>query len=137
MPNLESITFQILPHPDSTVLQDTLDATGHHIDVNDPWNEFETSLVLLGESAVVMSQRGVEEEELARKAGGEQSLERKARGLTRMEIVDIQMDGIRERIEEVIAERLDPHPELGWRYNGEGVWLRRRAEVVVGSAKGG
>lgn len=111
MPNLECLTVKLLPDPSSTILQDTLETSGFHIDVNDPWNEFETSLNLIGAAAVGMSQpdEGV---------GGR---------LRELHVDDVQMMGVRDTIETTMTVLLTENlpVSLQWSYEGDGLWRRQ------------
>ncbi|KPI40879.1 uncharacterized protein AB675_10638 [Cyphellophora attinorum] len=102
MTRLDSLTFQLLPKPNSTILVDALEETGGHIDVNDPWNEFETSLALVAVSALGMSRSN----------------------LTKLTMEDVAMEGVRDMIERIVTEKLVEEPDLGWAYEGVGRWRR-------------
>jgi hypothetical protein len=103
MTSLESLTIQLLPKPNSSILADVLAETGGgHIDVNDPWNEFETSLALVARSAAAMTRRN----------------------LTELIMEDVAMEGVRDMIERTMTEELAEEPSRGWVYEGAGRWRR-------------
>jgi hypothetical protein len=122
MPDLRCLTVKLLPDPSSTILQETLEKAGYHFDVNDPWNEFETSLTLVGAAVVAMSQ-GREGHVQGHRVGGK---------LGRLEVQDVAMEGVRDIIETTVTGLLGEHQGLGWGYEGGGIW-RRRELVVEGT----
>ena len=100
MKNLKILRTKLCPEPDSTVLNDEIEAAGGHIDVNDPWNEFDTAYNLIAHSVLYLTLEGQ---------------------LQELHIDDIKMEGIRENIESSITQRL----QEWWCYRGDGVWVRQ------------
>lgn len=127
MPALESLTVKLLPDPDSSILLDSLEASGGHFDVRDPWSEFETSVSLLGHAAEALSRgsaagssnsdRGRPQRERIdnQQAGGR---------LRELRLEDVQMTGVRDTIEATVTRILTEDRALGWMYPGDGLWVR-------------
>jgi hypothetical protein len=97
---LKVLRMKICPEPHSTVLVDEIDAAGGHIDVNDPWNEFDTAYRLIAHTVLFLSVEGRLEE---------------------FRVDDVKMSGIRENLEGSITERL----QESWIYRGDGIWSRQ------------
>ncbi|ETN43396.1 uncharacterized protein HMPREF1541_02555 [Cyphellophora europaea CBS 101466] len=114
MPRIEAITIKLLPDPQSTVLQDMLEASGHHFDVNDPWNEFETSLTLIGSAVVDLS-----------------GTDGPDRSLRELSMPDVCITGLKDTIEEGITRWLTEQPVHGWAYRGQGLWRRDLASETA------
>lgn len=97
---LKVLRMKICPEPHSTVLVDEIDAAGGHIDVNDPWNEFDTAYGLIAHTVLFLSIEG---------------------RLQEFQVDDIKMIGIRETLENSINDRLRD----SWHYRGDGIWVRQ------------
>lgn len=100
MRRLQLLQMKICPEPHSTVLADEIDAAGGHIDVNDPWNEFDTAYGLIAHTVLFLSIEGRLEE---------------------FRVDDVKMSGIRETLESTITDRL----QESWIYRGDGIWVRQ------------
>lgn len=119
MLHLEHLTIKLLPDPTSTILTDTLEASDVHFDVNDPWNEYETSLTMIASMAMGMSATGV------------------GYKLRELRVLDVQMEGIRDTIVKIVTGMLRERPELGWAYDEDGLWRIKRACEPREERKGG
>ena len=108
MPNLESLTIKLLPDPDSSVLLDSLEASGGHFDVRDPWSEYDTSLTLVGQTALALSYQ--RDENPGR--------------LRELRLEDVQLNGVKTMIETVTTNLITEDRTLGWSYEGNGLWVR-------------
>ncbi len=100
MPNLIAFTAKLCPEPRSTIIDDELELSLNHIDVNDAWMEFDTAYTLIAHTVIYLGLEG---------------------RLQEFRVDDVRMEGIRENLEEVLSQRL----QQWWEYNGEGVWRRK------------
>ena len=121
MTSLAALTLRLLPTPHSTVLASTIESTGGHFDVRDPWNEFETSLPLVIDRVRSMSM--------------ERSLTTQGT-LQRLVMCDVEVEGMRDLIETSLRAELTGWGGDGrtWSEEVEGdarVWIRRRSEQGV------
>lgn len=114
MTSLHTLTLRLLPTPQSTVLASTIEATGGHFDVRDPWNEFETSLPLVIDTVKSMSMEIEEDGSLAPHGM-----------LGRLIMCDVEVGGVRDLIETSLRAELP-----GWGAGGR-TWL----EEVEGDAR--
>ena len=55
MRNLERLFIKLCPEPGSTVLDDAVEAAAGHIDLNDPWNEWVSSLACSTSASLTVS----------------------------------------------------------------------------------
>lgn len=55
MTNLERLFIKLCPEPGSTVLDDAVEAAAGHIDLNDPWNEWVSSLACSMSASLTVS----------------------------------------------------------------------------------
>ena len=127
MHHLRVLFIKLIPEPDSTVLNDEIEEALGHLDVNDPWNEFDTSLTLTSAACLYLSKCAEEE-------NNDWGLPRLGK-LQELRIDDVKMAGVRDNIEEIVCRGLipldrDESPDFGWAYTGNGVWKRN---VEVGS----
>lgn len=117
MHRLQSLFVKLIPEPDSTVLNDEIQEAKGHLDVNDPWTEFDTSLHLIAGACIYLSER--EEDET-----NDRGLSRLGE-LRELKVDDVKMSGIRDNIENIInRELVEGEPQLHWGYVGDGVWRR-------------
>lgn len=105
MKRLRVLRTKLCPEPHSTVLRDEISAAGGHIDVHDPWNEFDTAYSLIAHTVLFLTVEGQ---------------------LQELHVDDIKMAGIRETIEGSITQRL----QEWWVYRGDGIWVRQIQQVV-------
>ena len=117
MHHLQRLFLKLIPEPDSTVLNDEIEEAKGHLDVNDPWNEFDTSLALAAAACLYLSERKEDE-------SNEWGLPRLGE-LRELRIDDVKMAGVRDDIENLVTRRLEERRELGWTYEGDGVWMCR------------
>ncbi|EXJ81736.1 hypothetical protein A1O1_07801 [Capronia coronata CBS 617.96] len=101
MEKLQRLFIKLCPEPDSTVLRDEIEAAGGHLDVNDPWNECETSWMLIAHTVVFLTMQGALEE---------------------LHMDDVKVEGVRSTLESSLSARL----QQWWAYGGEGSGLWRR-----------
>ncbi len=114
MHHLQSLFLKLIPEPDSTVLNDEIEEAKGHLDINDPWNEFDTSLVITAAACLYLSERKENE-------CNEWGLPRLGH-LTELRIDDVKMEGMRFTIEDLVTARLHEHEDIYWRYMERGVW---------------
>ena len=100
MKRLKILRTKLCPEPHSTVLRDEIDSAGGHVDVNDPWTEFDTAYSLVAHTVLFLTIEGQLEE---------------------FQADDVKMTGIRDTLENSINHRLQ---EL-WLYRGNGIWVRQ------------
>jgi len=100
MTNLKFLHTKLCPEPQSSVLHDEITEAHGHIDVNDPWNEFDTSYTLIAQTVIFLTVEGQLEE---------------------LRVDDVKMEGIRETVEASVTQRL----QQWWTYAGNGVWRRQ------------
>jgi hypothetical protein len=107
MTSLELLSIKLLPEPE--LVMPMLEACGKHIDINDPWNEFETCLALVADVARYLG---------APKEGVHSG------PLKRLKIEDVLVEGIRAAIESRMwLHLLKENPR--WSFGGNGLWLKR------------
>jgi len=106
MTNLESLSIKLCPDPDSTVFRDEIELNHGHIDVNDPWNECETSWMLIAHTVIYLTVQG---------------------HLTTFHMADVQIEAVRESLERAIVSRL----QEWWSYEGDGsgMWHKRPQSI--------
>jgi len=104
MKSLKKLFVKLCPGPESTVLHDEIEEAQGHIDVNDPWNEFDTAWTLVAHTVIYLTMEGALEE---------------------LRVDDVEMEGVRQGLEESITRRL----QQWWSYQGEysGLWCRSKA----------
>jgi hypothetical protein len=102
MKKLRILRTKLCPEPNSTVLNDEIEAAGGHIDVNDPWTEFDTAYNLIAHTVLFLAVEG---------------------RLQEFHVDDTKMEGIRESLETSIMQRLQER----WVYRGNGFWIRQEA----------
>ena len=102
MKRLTRLFVKLCPEPDSTVLHDEIEVTGGHLDVNDPWNECETSWTLVAHTVVFLTMEGA---------------------LQELRMDDVKVEGVRETLENSLAAKLQDY----WTYQAprSGVWKRK------------
>ena len=98
------------------MLDDEIEEAKGHLDVNDPWNEFDTSLALTAAACLYLSEKKPEET-------NDWNMPRLGE-LRELRIDDVKMIGVRDNIEEIVTPRLSDKPNLGWAYEGNGLWKR-------------
>ena len=114
MHHLRYLFLKLIPEPDATVLQDEIEQAKGHLDVNDPWNECDTSLALAAAACLYLSEKKENEtNDWGLPLLGE---------LEEMKIDDVKMVGVKENIEERVTTPLLQRPDLGWAYLGDGTW---------------
>ena len=114
MHHLCYLFLKLIPEPDSTVLHDEIEEAKGHLDVNDPWNEFDTNLALTAAACLYLSERKEDE-------CNEWGLPRLGH-LTELRIDDVKMEGMRWNIEDLVTARLHEHEDIYWRHIESGVW---------------
>ncbi|KIX05359.1 uncharacterized protein Z518_06231 [Rhinocladiella mackenziei CBS 650.93] len=109
MKKLQKLLIKLCPEPDSTVLHDEIESAGGHLDVNDPWNECETSWVLIADTVVFLTIEGA---------------------LRELRMDDVKVDGVRQMLENRLNDRL----QEWWAYEApsSGLW-RRKSPRFIGS----
>lgn len=95
MVNLRRLFIKICPSPESTVLHDEIEAAGGHFDINDPWNECDTSWRLIAHNVAALASLG---------------------NLRELHMDDVKVEGVRQALEDSI-NRVLREP---WAYQGEG-----------------
>ena len=105
MRRLKILRTKLCPEPQSTVFNDEIASAGGHIDVNDPWNEFDTAYTLVAQTVHILATEGQ---------------------LQEFHVDDVKMTGIRETLE----NSLKPHLEELWLYRGDGIWIRQMRQVL-------
>lgn len=108
MSRLRRLFVKLCPEPDSTVLRDEIEVAGGHMDVNDPWNECETSWMLIAHSVVFLTMEGA---------------------LQELQMDDVKIEGLRQTLEKSLIARL----QEWWTYDGEGcgLWRRRSGRMTT------
>lgn len=106
MLNLRSLSFKTVPDPVDNELQTIIDTSQAHFDLNDPWNELETSLVIIADAAKWLSQPCPDVHNGP---------------LRRLLMEDVATEGMRETIEDTVNSHLGT---LDWSYEGSGLWRR-------------
>lgn len=111
MKRLEKLFIKLCPEPDSTVLHDEIVVAGGHLDINDPWNECETSWMLISHTVVYLTMHGA---------------------LQKLHMDDVRVEGVRRTLEASVNARL----QEWWTYQGEGsgVWRRKSPGPLAASA---
>lgn len=101
MSRLQKLSIKLCPDPGTTILHDEIVAAGGHLDINDPWNECDTSWRLIAHNVAALARGGV---------------------LQELQMSDVQIEGVRESLEFTLNKILN----ASWTYNGEGsgLWLR-------------
>jgi hypothetical protein len=104
MTSLEFLTIKLLPDADRVMPM--LEACGRHIDINDPWNEFETCLALIADVSKYL---------------GAPKHDVHSGSLRRLKIEDVLVEGIRAAIESRMWMHLvKDNPR--WAFGGNGLW---------------
>ncbi|KAK4936102.1 hypothetical protein LTR10_022946 [Elasticomyces elasticus] len=106
MTSLESLSIKLCPDPDSTVFRDEIELNNGHMDVNDPWNECETSWMLIAHTVIFLTVQG---------------------HLETFHMADVQIEAVRESLEKAIVSRL----QEWWSYEGDGSgkWYKRPQSI--------
>lgn len=101
MTRLQKLSLKLCPDAGSTVLHDEIMAAGSHLDINDPWNECDTSWRLIAHNVAALTSVGV---------------------LRELHMSDVQIEGVRESLEFTLNRIL----KESWTYSGggTGLWLR-------------
>lgn len=101
MTHLRKLSIKLCPDADSSTLLDEVQAAGGHLDINDPWNECDTSWRLIAHNVAALTKAGV---------------------LQELRMSDVQIEGVRESLESTLDRILKD----SWTYNGQGsgLWLR-------------
>ncbi|KIX96299.1 uncharacterized protein Z520_08077 [Fonsecaea multimorphosa CBS 102226] len=104
MRQLRRLFVKLCPEPSSTVFHDEIEMAGGALDVHDPWNECETSWVLVAHSVVFLGTEG---------------------HLCELQMDDVRIEGMRQTLEQCISSVL-PERQC-WRYEepASGIWRRR------------
>lgn len=102
MTSLRKLCMKLCPEPESTILEDEMKAANYHIDLNDPWSEFNTSYRLVAHTVRSM---GVEAQ------------------LEKFIVDDYKMAGIWDSVKKTISDVL---AHL-WAYDGMGKWSKQQA----------
>jgi len=97
MRRLKTLFVKLCPEPESNVLSDEIEDARGHIEVNDPWNEFETSYTLITHTVIYLTLEG---------------------DLEQFHADDVCMQGIRDHLEQSVTKRL----QQWWLYDGHGCW---------------
>ncbi|EHY60735.1 hypothetical protein ABEF92_007023 [Exophiala dermatitidis] len=102
MLKLKRLMIKLCPEPGTTVLQDEIEQAGGHLDINDPWNECETSWMLIAHSVVFLTEQG---------------------SLAELQMDDVKVEAVRHTLETGLNARL----QEWWTYQGEGsgLWQRK------------
>ncbi|RVX72158.1 hypothetical protein B0A52_04756 [Exophiala mesophila] len=95
MTNLRRLFIKICPSPESTVLHDEIEAAGGHFDINDPWNECDTSWRLIAHNVAALAGMG---------------------NLREFHMDDVHVEGVRQALEDSINRVL----QEPWTYQGKG-----------------
>ncbi|OAP55393.1 hypothetical protein AYL99_10366 [Fonsecaea erecta] len=103
MRQLRRLFVKLCPEPRSTVFRDEIERCDGALDVHDPWNECETSWLLIAQAVAFLTAEGQ---------------------LRELQMDDIKIEGMRQTLEESIHSVLPPPP---WRYEDSvnGIWRRR------------
>lgn len=121
MKQLRKLFIKLIPEPDSTILNDEINAAIGHFDVNDPWTEFETALALVAGTCRILSEAS-DLDQAERGSGG---------NLEELQVDDVKMLGMKDDIEDIININLTGESiNLGWEYKGEGTWKRSSSPPV-------
>ena len=115
MTNLRYLFVKLIPEPNSTILDDEINAAIGHFDVNDPWTEIETGLDLIAKACIEFS------EDTSNAAD-----ELRLPNLDVLRVDDVKMLGVKDTIEEIVSRNLLEDPQLAWTYEGDGIWCRNR-----------
>lgn len=101
MIRLQKLAIKLCPDANSSTLQEEAEAAGGHIDINDPWNECDTSWRLIAHNVAALTRVGV---------------------LQELRMIDVQIEGVREALESTLERILKD----SWTYlgDGSGLWLR-------------
>ena len=99
---LQHLFVKLCPDPHTTIFRDEIELAGGHMDVNDPWNECETSWMLIAHTVVYLTMEG---------------------DLQELQMADVQIEAVRKTLEDSLTARL----QEWWAYNGagSGLWRRR------------
>ena len=102
MLKLERLFVKLCPEPGSTAFHDEIELAGGAMDVHDPWNECETSWMLIAHTVVFLTMGGA---------------------LQELRMDDVKVKGVMESIENSLDERL----REWWLLDepGSGVWRRK------------
>jgi len=104
MKHLRTLCLKLCPEPESTVLADEIEDAKGHLDVNDPWNEFDTAYMLVSHTVIALTVEGQ---------------------LSELRVDDVKMEGIRDTLETLISSRL----QEWWSYEERGIWRRKTQPV--------
>jgi hypothetical protein len=115
MHHLRSLFVKLIPEPESTILSDEIEEAKGHLDVNDPWTEFDTSLALTAAACLYLSDEKAENNDWDMPRLGE---------LEELRVDDVKMTGVRDSIESIVGSGLQERLDLGWTYEGDGCWRR-------------
>ncbi|KAJ9614581.1 hypothetical protein H2200_002718 [Cladophialophora chaetospira] len=101
MKKLQRLLIKLCPQPDSTAFHDEMEIAGGALDVHDPWNECETSWMLIAHTVLFLTVEG---------------------DLGELHMDDVQIEGVRDNLEHSLNERLHER----WRYQeqGSGIWRK-------------
>lgn len=100
MTSLRTLFMKLCPEPESTILEDEIKAASYHIDLNDPWSEFNTSYRLVGHTVRSM---GVEAQ------------------LQCFIVDDYKMAGVWDSVKSALSDTL---ANL-WIYSEHGKWIKQ------------
>jgi len=106
MTRLERLSLKLCPDAGSTILHDEVIAAGSHLDINDPWNECDTSWRLIAHNVAALTSVGP---------------------LRELHMSDVQIEGVRDSLEFTLNRIL----KQNWTYSGEGtgLWLRNHDQM--------
>ncbi|EXJ54634.1 hypothetical protein A1O7_09975 [Cladophialophora yegresii CBS 114405] len=101
MKRLRRLFVKLCPEPGSTAFDDEMEVAGGALDVHDPWNECETSWMLIAHTVLFLTVEGE---------------------LQVLHMDDVKVEGLRRNLETALNDRLHER----WRYleQGSGIWHR-------------
>ncbi|KIW62406.1 hypothetical protein PV04_10584 [Phialophora macrospora] len=105
MKRLQRLFVKLCPEPGSTAFNDEMEVAGGALDVHDPWNECETSWMLIAHTVLFLTVEGE---------------------LQELQMDDVKIEGLRQNLETALNDRLHER----WRYpeQGSGTWRRNISE---------
>ncbi|KAJ9609235.1 hypothetical protein H2204_015644 [Knufia peltigerae] len=108
MKRLERLFLKLCPDPETTIFRDEVEAAGGHMDINDPWNEFEMSWELIAHTVLFLTMEGE---------------------LQELEMADMQI----EPLQHALKEKMTGSLRQWWSYSGNasGIWRRRKTRLII------
>lgn len=101
MTRLQTLFVKLCPEPGSTAFHDEVEIAGGAFDVHDPWNECETSWMLIAHTVLFLTSQGQ---------------------LQTLLMDDVKIEGVRETLETSLNDRL--HERWSYEEQGSGIWRR-------------